>query len=83
MAGLNSFRGFLYWLARLLGDVNAVEKHPAPRRAAHHRQVHGAAFRDAVGVQWELRPVLALGDERFAFALPLHARMSALSSALH
>src|ERR1022692_2568820 len=25
----------------------------------------------AVGVQWELRPVLALGDQRFAFALPL------------
>jgi hypothetical protein len=29
MAGL---RGFLYWLARLLGDVNAVEKGKVPRR---------------------------------------------------
>ena len=27
-----------------------------------------------VGVQWELRPVLALGDQRFAFALPLDPR---------
>jgi hypothetical protein len=23
---LGKFRGFLYWLARLLGDVNAVQK---------------------------------------------------------
>jgi len=36
-----------------------------------------------VGRQWELRPVLALGDQRFVFALPLGARTSAHSSALH
>ena len=35
-----------------------------------------------VGVQWELQPVLALGDQRFAFALPLGARTSGHSGAL-
>jgi hypothetical protein len=29
---LNAFRGFLYKLARLLGDVNAIEKGRIPRR---------------------------------------------------
>jgi hypothetical protein len=29
-----SFRGFLYWLARLLGDVNAVKRGRVGRRAA-------------------------------------------------
>lgn len=29
---LNKARGFLYWLARLLGDVNAVEKGKASKR---------------------------------------------------
>jgi hypothetical protein len=28
------FRGFLYTLARLLGDINAVEKGRIPRRIA-------------------------------------------------
>ncbi len=28
------FRGFLYWLARLLGDVNAVKKGRVGRRIA-------------------------------------------------
>jgi hypothetical protein len=27
-----SFRSFLYWLARLLGDANAIEKHKVGRR---------------------------------------------------
>ena len=36
----------------------------------------------AVGVQWELRPVRALRDQRFAFAFPLGAHTSARSSAL-
>jgi hypothetical protein len=29
---LHTFRGFLHWRARLLGDVNAVEKGEVPRR---------------------------------------------------
>lgn len=29
-----SLRGFLYWLARLLGDVNAVRKGRVGRRVA-------------------------------------------------
>lgn len=29
-----SFRGFLYWLARLLGDVNAVKRGRVGRRVA-------------------------------------------------
>jgi hypothetical protein len=29
-----------------------------------------------VGVQWELRPVMALGDQRFGSALPLGAHAS-------
>jgi hypothetical protein len=32
---------------------------------------------EGVRPQWELRPALALGDQRFAFALPLGARTSA------
>jgi hypothetical protein len=24
--GINSLRGFLYWLARILGDINAVRR---------------------------------------------------------
>ena len=32
-----------------------------------------------VGPQWELRPLLALADQRFVFALPLGARTSAHS----
>ena len=35
-----------------------------------------------VEVQWELRPVRALRDQRFAFAFPLGAHTSARSSAL-
>lgn len=31
---LNKTRGFLYWLARLLGDVNAVQKGKVGRRIA-------------------------------------------------
>ncbi len=29
---INKTRGFLYWLARLLGDVNAVKKGKVGRR---------------------------------------------------
>jgi len=29
-----TFRGFLYWLARLLGDVNAVKRGRVGRRMA-------------------------------------------------
>ena len=32
MASINSARGFLYRLARLLGDVNAIQKGKVPRR---------------------------------------------------
>lgn len=32
MASLDGFRGFLYQLAPLFGDVNAVEKGRVPRR---------------------------------------------------
>ncbi len=31
---MNSFRSFLYWLARLLGDVNAVQKGRVGRRVS-------------------------------------------------
>ena len=31
---INAFRGVLYALARLLGDINAVEKGRIPRRIA-------------------------------------------------
>jgi hypothetical protein len=31
--------------------------------------------KQSVGVQWELRRVLALGDERFASSLPLGAHV--------
>jgi hypothetical protein len=36
---MNAFRSFLYWLARLLGDVNAVMKGRVGRRVA--RRVAG------------------------------------------
>ena len=31
---INKTRGFLYWLARLLGDVNAVQKGKVGKRVA-------------------------------------------------
>jgi len=31
---INRTRGFLYWLARLLGDVNAVQKGKVGKRVA-------------------------------------------------
>jgi hypothetical protein len=31
---INKTRGFLYWLARLLGDVNAVKKGKVGKRIA-------------------------------------------------
>lgn len=31
---INKTRGFLYWLAKLLGDVNAVKKGKAGKRIA-------------------------------------------------
>ena len=34
-----TFRGFLYWLARLLGDINAIAKNRVPRRVG--RRVAG------------------------------------------
>jgi len=52
MAGL---RSFLYSLARLLGDVNAVAKGKVGRsvaRSAHH--VHGEAASDASNVRWRI-----------------------------
>jgi hypothetical protein len=36
---INKTRGFLYWLAKLLGDVNAVEKGKVGKRVA--RRVAG------------------------------------------
>lgn len=35
------FRGFLYWLARLLGDINAVQKGKIGRRIG--RRIAGKA----------------------------------------
>ena len=32
-------RGFLYWLARILGDVNAVQKGKVGKRIAYPSQV--------------------------------------------
>ena len=40
-------RGFLYWLARLLGDVNAVQKGKVGRRVA--RRAAGKATGKALG----------------------------------
>jgi len=34
-----------------------------------------------VGTQWELRPILALRDQPFAIAFPLHVQISAHSGA--
>jgi hypothetical protein len=44
---VNSLRSFLYWLARLLGDVNAVEKGRVGRRVARRLagKSTGRAFR--------------------------------------
>jgi hypothetical protein len=38
MAG---FRGFLYWLARLLGDVNAIQKGPRAIEKRIERRIVG------------------------------------------
>lgn len=38
---INKTRGFLYWLARLLGDVNAVKKGKVGKRIG--RRVAGKA----------------------------------------
>ncbi len=44
-------RGFLYWLARLLGDLNAVKKKKVGRRIARRAagKVTGRAFRRWLG----------------------------------
>ncbi|MBA7473113.1 hypothetical protein ES707_08447 [subsurface metagenome] len=34
---MSSFRGFLYWLAKALGDVNAVSKGKIARRVARRK----------------------------------------------
>jgi hypothetical protein len=39
--GINKTRGFLYWLARLLGDISAVQKGKVGRRMA--RRLAGKA----------------------------------------
>ncbi|GFP21262.1 hypothetical protein HKBW3S43_01123 [Candidatus Hakubella thermalkaliphila] len=39
--GINKTRGFLYWLARLLGDVSAVKKGTVGKRVA--RRLAGRA----------------------------------------
>lgn len=44
---INSFRGFLYFLARLLGDVNAVEKGRIGKRIA--RRMVGRALGRGMG----------------------------------
>lgn len=38
---INSLRGFLYWLARSLGDINAAQKGKVGRRIA--RRLAGRA----------------------------------------
>ena len=45
-----TFRGWLYWLARLLGDANAIAKGRAGKRAA--RRVTGAQVLRAWGRLW-------------------------------
>ena len=45
-----SLRGWLYWLARLLGDVNAVAKGKAGKRIA--RRVPGRQVLRAWGRLW-------------------------------
>jgi len=44
---LNGTRGFLYWLARLLGDVNAVRRGRIGRRVA--RRAAGKATGRGLG----------------------------------
>ncbi len=44
---LNGTRGFLYWLARLLGDVNAVRRGRIRRRVA--RRAAGKATGRGLG----------------------------------
>jgi hypothetical protein len=44
---MNDFRSFLYTLAKLLGDVNAVQKGRVPRRIA--RRVAGRITGQALG----------------------------------
>ena len=44
---MNSTRGFLYWLARLLGDINAVRRGRVGRRVA--RRVAGRAAGRGLG----------------------------------
>lgn len=44
---INSTRGFLYWLAKLLGDVNAVKRGRVGRRVA--RRAAGKATGRGLG----------------------------------
>jgi hypothetical protein len=44
---ISSLRGLLYRLARLLGDVNAVEKGKVPQRV--ERRIVGRAFGRILG----------------------------------
>lgn len=44
---IGKFRGFLYWLARFLGDVNAVKKGKVGKRIA--RRAAGKATGRALG----------------------------------
>ena len=44
---INKTRGFLYWLARLLGDVNAVSKGKTGKRIA--RRAAGKALGKGLG----------------------------------
>ena len=44
---INKTRGFLYWLARLLGDVNAVNKGKTGKRIA--RRAAGRAMGKGLG----------------------------------
>lgn len=45
--GISKTRGFLYWLARLLGDVSAVQKGKVVRRVTRRLagKATGKAFR--------------------------------------
>lgn len=44
---MNGFRSFLYWLARLLGDANAVKKGRVGRRVG--RRIAGKATGRGLG----------------------------------
>ncbi len=44
---MNGFRSFLYWLARLMGDVNAVKRGRVGRRIG--RRVAGRATGRGLG----------------------------------